>query len=211
MSTAWSAAASAQTDIRVQVVAGDPLVDRATEIYREMLTAAGVDRAEAAQPPQERPAGRTSFHVAVDATGTALGVVHATFGSLEQLDIASLIDVEEHLPGPICECPSIAVLPEAAGRGVTELLYRSVYCFARRQGANSLAAMVDPLTLELFREDYGIMFRALGPVTSHLGFETLVAGGEISILEAELRRLRPDFFEFLVEPLSASELARFGL
>jgi hypothetical protein len=58
---------------------------------------------------------------------------------------------------------SIAVAP-GAPEGTTELLYRSVYVFARRHGAESLVASVDPMTLDIFREEYGIMFRALGPV-----------------------------------------------
>ncbi len=197
--------------VTVQIVSGDPLMDRATAIYRQMLGAAGVEGAEAANPPQARPEGRNTFHVAVDATGQALGVLHVTFGSLDQLATAALIDPDERLAGPICEVPSVAVQPEAVGRGVTELLYRSVYCFARRQGAGSLAVIVDPLSLDLFREDYGIAFRPLGPVTPHHGFEQVAAGGEIEDLEASVRRDRPEFLAFLTEPFTDAERSRFGL
>lgn len=197
--------------VTVQVVTGDPLIDRATMIYREMLAQAGVEGADAAQPPQARPPERTAFHVAIDASGRALGVMHTTLGSPDQLVLGNLIDRDERLGGPICECPSIAVVPEAAGAGITELLYRSVYCFARRRGARSLAALLDPLTLRLFQEEYGIPFRALGPVTSYLGFDTVVAGEDIHVLEEGVRRQRPEFFEFLVEPLTPAERARFGL
>lgn len=211
MADARGGAPPAETGVTVQVVSGDPLMDRATAIYRQMLTAAGVEGAEAASPPQERPPGRTTFHVAVGPDGTVLGVLHATFGSLDQLATAGLIDPDERLAGPICECPSVAVQPEAAGQGITELLYRSVYCFARRQGARSLAVIVDPLSLDLFREDYGIQFRPLGPVTRHLGFEQVAAGGELERLESGVRRTRPEFFAFLTEPFTASERTRFGL
>lgn len=211
MTTATGADPTAEPDVAVQIIAGDPLMDRATSIYRQMLGAAGVEGAEGASPPQARPVGRTTFHVAVDDTGMVLGVLHVTLGSLDQLATAGLIDPEERLTGPICECPSVAVQPEAAGRGITELLYRSVYCFARRQGARSLAVIVDPLSLDLFREDYGIHFRALGPVTRHLGFEQVAAGGEIEELEADVRRHRPDFFAFLTEPFTDVERGLFGL
>lgn len=197
--------------VRVQVVVGDPLVDRATTVYRQMLAEAGVAGAEVAQPPPSRPPGRTSFHVAIDAGGTVLGVVHTTMGALDELFLARWIDSAEQLAGPICECPSIAVRPEAAGAGITELLYRSVYCFARRQGARSLAAILDPLTLSLFRDEYGILFRALGPVTTEFGYETVPAGEDLQRLEEGVRRIRPEFFAFLTEPFTDAERLRFGL
>lgn len=197
--------------IRVQVVHGHPLIDRAAAIYTEMLAAAGVADAGSIPPPQGRAPLRTSFHVAVDDTGTALGVVHVTLGNLEDLAIEPLVEREQRLAAPICEAPAIAVLPEHTGRGVTELLYRSVYCFARRQEARSLATLVDPLTLELFREDYGIMFRALGPVTNHRGLELVAAGEELHALEEGLRRSRPAFLDFLTEPFTPAERIRFGL
>lgn len=186
-------------------------MDRATAIYRQMLGAAGVEGAEAAHPPQARPEGRSTFHVAVDGSGTVLGVLHSAFGSLDQLASARLIDPDERLAGPICECPSVAVRPEAVGRGITELLYRSVYCGARRQGARSLVVIVDPLGLDLFREDYGIHFRALGSVTRHHGSEQVAAGGELTELEASVRRHRPDFFSFLTEPFTDAERRQFHL
>ncbi|HYI62922.1 MAG TPA: hypothetical protein VEW93_14105 [Acidimicrobiales bacterium] len=198
-------------EVRVQVVTGDPLVDRATSVYRQMLAQAGVPGAEEAQPPQSRPPGRTAFHVAIDASGTALGVVHTTLGALDELLMARWMDPDERLGGPICECPSIAVRPEAAGAGITELLFRSVYCFARRQGARSLATVLDPFSLTLFRDEYGILFRTLGPVTTELGFETVPVGEGLHELEDGLRRLRPEFLAFLTEPFSAAERARFGL
>lgn len=197
--------------ISVQVVHGHPLVDRAAAIYQEMLAAAGVTEAASLPQPQGRAPMRTTFHVAIDGSGTALGVVHVTLGSLEDIHGAQLVDPEGRLATPICEASSISVLPEATGQGVTELLYRSVYCFARRQGAQSLATIVDPLTLELFREDYGIMFRALGPVTTHIGLELVAAGEEIHTLEEHLRRSRPEFLDFLAEPLTPAERARFGI
>lgn len=197
--------------IRVQVVHGHPLVDRAAAIYHEMLSAAGVQSAGTLPPPQGRAPMRTTFHVAVDDTGTALGVVHVTLGNLEDLAIAPLVERDQRLAAPIAEAPAIAVLPEHTGRGVTELLYRSVYCFARRQEARSLATLVDPLTLELFREDYGIMFRPLGPVTSHRGLELVAAGEELHALEEGLRRHRPAFLDFLTEPFTPAERIRFGL
>jgi GNAT superfamily N-acetyltransferase len=197
--------------IRVQVVHGHPLVDRAAEIYTEMLSAAGVDSAGTLPPPQGRAPMRTSFHVATDVDGTALGVVMVTMGNLEDLAIEPLVEPDQRLAAPICEAPAIAVLPEHTGRGVTELLYRSVYCFARRQEARSLATLVDPLTLELFREDYGIMFRALGPITSHRGLELVAAGEELHTLEEHLRRNRPEFLDFLTEPFTPAERIRFGL
>lgn len=198
-------------DVVVQTVSGDPLMDRATAIYRQMLGAAGVEGAEAAKPPQARPEGRNTFHVAVDRSGAVLGVLHSAFGSLDQLATADLIDPEERLAGPICECPSVAVQPEAVGRGITELLFRSVYCFARRQGARSLAVIVDPLSLDLFREDYGIHFRALGPVTLHHGIEQVAAGGELTDLEIAVRRHRPDFFAFLTDPFTDAERRQYDL
>lgn len=199
------------SDISVQIVHGHPLVDRAAEIYQEMLAAAGVKGAEELHPPQGRTPMRVTFHVAIDGSGQALGVVHVSLGALEDLHGSALFDPEERLAGPICEASTISVLPEATGQGVTELLYRSVYCFARRQGAQSLATIVDPMTLELFREDYGIMFRALGPVSSHLGLELVAAGEELHTLEEHLRRNRPEFLEFLAEPLTPAERARFAI
>ena len=49
----------------VHVVMGDPLLSRATELYREGLIEAGVEGAAGAVPPPLRPFGRTSFHVVV--------------------------------------------------------------------------------------------------------------------------------------------------
>ena len=93
----------------------------------------------------------------------------------------------------------------------TELLYRSVYVFARRHGAESLVASVDPMTLDIFRDEYGIMFRALGPVQHHLGFDTLPVGEEMVTLENSLCVHRPDFYEFLTEPFTDNERNRFGI
>ena len=57
MAAARGGVPPAETGVTVQIVSGDPLMDRATSIYRQMLAAAGVEGAEAASPPQERPAG----------------------------------------------------------------------------------------------------------------------------------------------------------
>lgn len=197
--------------ITVQMVTGDPLVSRATDIYRQMLTDAGVEGADSAEPPQGRRPWLTTFHVAVDGRGTALGVLHATVGPLERLRIARLVDPDERLADPVCECPSIAVEPSASGRGVTELLFRSVYCFARRQGARSLAMAIEPLILDVLRDGYGIMLRPLGEVTSYMGVEAVAAGEELEVLEEAVQRLQPAFASFLMEPFSPAERTRFGL
>lgn len=197
-------------DLTVHVVTGDPLLTRSLDLYRQGLAEAGVAGAEAATPPPVRPLGRTSFHVASDASGNPVGVIHATVGTLDQLSLGALMDPDKRLDDVICECPSIAVVPGAPD-GTTELLYRSVYVFACRHGAQSLTAAVDPLTLNVFRDEYGIMFRALGPVDTHLGFDSVAVGENISVLENALRHLRRDFFDFLIEPFTANERARFGL
>lgn len=195
----------------VQVITGFPLIDRATEIYRDMLGRAGVAGAAEARAPEQRQEWRSSFHVAHDGTGTVLGVLQARIGQLSELVLAETIDPEQRLAAPICECPAIAVDPVAAGMGITELLYRSVYCFARRHGSASLVTSLDAVTVELFREDYGVSFRPLGPVSTRFGYELMPVGEELVVLEAEMRRRRPEFLEFLVEPFTAAERARFGL
>lgn len=198
-------------DITVQIVHGHPSVDREAEIYAQMLSEAGIETGSIT-PPQGRAPMRTTFHVAVDiGAGQVLGTLYARLGTLRDMFFAPLIEGDQRLPQPICEAAAMAVLPTASGRGVSELLYRSVYCFARREGAASLAVMVDPLTLELFREDYGVLFRAMGPVSSHLGLDLVAAGEELPVLEEGMRRLRPKFYEFLIEPFSDRERARFGL
>ena len=194
----------------VHVVMGDPLLSRATELYRQGLSEAGVAGAGAAVPPPLRPLGGTSFHVVVAPTGKPVGVMHATVGTLDQLSLGALMDADKRPHGTICECTSIAVLPEAP-EGTTELLYRSVYVFARRHGAETLVAAVAPMTLDIFREEYGIMFRALGPVDTHLGFESMAVGEDLIVLENALRGQRSDFFQFLVEPFTDNERARFGM
>lgn len=199
------------SEISVQVVHGHPSVDREAEIYAQMLSAAGVDAATIT-PPQGRSPMRTTFHVAVDvAGGRVLGTLYARLGALGDLTFAPYVDRESRLTQPICEAAAMAVLPDASGRGVSELLFRSVYCFARREGAASLAVMVDPLTLELFREDYGVLFRPLGPVTAALGLELIPAGEDLRVLEDGLRRRRPEFYEFMVAPFSELERSRYEL
>ena len=61
----------------VHVVMGDPLLSRSAEIYRQKLAEAGVEDAEHAVPPAQRPVGRTSFHVVVSAAGEPVGVMRA--------------------------------------------------------------------------------------------------------------------------------------
>ncbi len=194
----------------VHVVMGDPLLSRSAEIYRQKLAEAGVEDAEHAVPPAQRPVGRTSFHVVVSAAGEPVGVMRAALGTLDQLSLGHLIDEDKRPHGLICECPLIAVEPDAP-EGTTELLYRSVYVFARRHGAESLVASVDPMTLAIFRDEYGIKFRALSPVVSHLGFDTMVVGEELATLENGLRIYRPDFYDFLTQPFTENERGRFGL
>ena len=153
----------------------DPLLSRAAEIYRQNLADAGVEGAEHAVPPSQRPLARTSFHVAVSPEGEPVGVVRAALGTIEQLGIADLIDTD------------------------------------KRHGADSLIASVDPMTLDIFREEYGIMFRALGPVQDHLGFDAVPVGEELTTLESGLRIHRPDFYGFLTEPFTDNERNRFGI
>ena len=74
--------------VSVQVVTGEPIVTRATDMYRQMLSAAGVEGAEEATAPG-RPPWRRSFHVAVDDTGRVLGVILARLGSFDRLSIAA--------------------------------------------------------------------------------------------------------------------------
>lgn len=201
---------AARPRVNVQVVTGEPIVTRATDMYRQMLSAAGVQGAEEANPPG-RPIWHRSFHVAVDDAGRVLGVILARLGPLDRLTIRPMVDPEVRLAGPICEAPTSAVLPEGAGLAVTELLYRSVYCFARRHGAASLATILDPVTIALFRDDYAVSFRPLGPIVDDEGVQLQACGEEIHTLEAEVRRLRPEFYEFLIEPFTPAERAQMGL
>jgi hypothetical protein len=194
----------------VHVVTGDPLLSRAAELYRHGLVEAGVAGADGAVPPPLRPLGGTSFHVVVAPSGEPVGVMHATVGTLDQLSLGALMDVDKRPHGTICECTSIAVLPEAP-EGTTELLYRSVYVFARRHGADTLVAAVDPITLNVFRDEYGIMFRALGPVDTHFGFDSIAVGEDLIVLENALRAHRSDFYAFLIEPFTDNERVRFGI
>jgi hypothetical protein len=210
MSIAESVEPSLGAQVSVHVVMGDPLLSRATEIYRHNLAEAGVEGAEHAVPPSHRPVGRTSFHVVVSPNGEPVGVMRASLGTIDQLSLGGLIDRDKRPEGFVCECPLIAVAP-GAPEETTELLYRSVYVFARRHGAESLIASVDPMTLDIFREEYGIMFRALGPVQHHLGFDTLPVGEEMVTLENSLCVHRPDFYEFLTEPFTDNERNRFGI
>ncbi len=205
-----AAGGAARPRVSVQVVTGEPIVTRATDMYRQMLSAAGVEGADEATAPG-RPPWHRSFHVAVDDTGRVLGVILARLGPLDRLTIRHMIDPEVRLAGPICEAPTSAVLPEGQGLGVTELLYRSVYCFARRHGAGSLATILDPVTLALFRDDYAVSFRPLGPMVDDEGVQLQACGEEIHTLEADVRRLRPEFYEFLIEPFTAAERAQMGL
>ncbi|WP_157789660.1 hypothetical protein [Candidatus Microthrix parvicella] len=199
-----------QSGPTVHVVMGDPLLSRSAEIYRERLAEAGVEGAERAVPPALRPVGRTSFHVVMSPTGEPVGVMRAALGTLDQLSLGELIDPDKRPHGLVCECPLIAV-EAGAPEGTTELLYRSVYVFARRHGAEHLVASVDPMTLGIFRDEYGIKFRALGPVKTFLGFDSMAVGEELTILESGLRIYRPDFYDFLTEPFTDNERQRFGL
>jgi hypothetical protein len=198
------------TGLTVQVVSGEPIVARASEIYREMLSEAGVTETADSQPQPVAP-WRRSFHVVMNGTGVAVGVMMATLGNLDQLSIATMVDEDLLLPDPICECPSSAVNPDASGQGVTELLYRSVYTFARRHGARSLATVVDLLTLDLLRDDYGVMFRPLGPAITQFDTELMAVGEEIRTLEDGIRKQRPDFFDYLTEPFTPAERTAFGI
>lgn len=206
-----AAGGSSRPPVSVHVVTGEPIVTRATDMYRQMLSAAGIEGADEAVAPEGRPPWRRSFHVAVDDQAQVLGVIFARIGPLDRLSIAQRVDPEVRLTGPICEAPTSAVVPEAAGLGVTELLYRSVYCYARRHAAASMATVLDPLTLALFRDDYGIMFRPLGPTFDDQGAQLQACGEEIHTLEEDVRRLRPEFYDFLIEPFSPSERAHLGL
>lgn len=197
--------------VEIQVISGFPLIDRATEIYRGMLGQAGMAGAEVAHPPEVRPEWKSSFHIAIDGSGTVLGVLHARIGRLSELFLAETVDPDQRLAEPICECPSLAVDPAATGMGITELLYRSVYCFARRHGAGSLVTALDAVTVELFRQDYGVTFRPLGPVSTRFGYELMPVGEDLVVLEDEVRRRRPEFLAFLTEPFTATERVRFGL
>lgn len=210
MTTPITRPPAAETEPTVHVVMGDPLLSRATELYRQRLAEAGVEGADGATPPQVRPLGRTSFHVVNGPSGEPAGVMHATVGTLDQLSLDAMIDPDKRPHGAICECTSIAVAPGSPD-GTTELLYRSVYVFARRHGAETLVAAVDPLTLNTFRDEYGILFRALGPVTTHLGFDSLAVGESLLVLENGLRAQRSDFYDFLIEPFTDNERARFGI
>ena len=93
----------------VHVVTGDPLLSRAAEIYRHNLAEAGVEGAEHADPPSQRPWGRTSFHVVVSPDGEPVGVMRASIGTIEQLGIAELIDADKRPHGLVCELSLIHI------------------------------------------------------------------------------------------------------
>ena len=185
--------------ISVRIIHGDPMFSAAAELRQRMLAEAGLDP-DSAPSLSHRPM-RTTFHIAQLPDGTVVGAMNAVLGELEELAINPLIDPDTSLPGPICECGSISVVEEMAGLGVPELLYRSVYCFARRQGAASLAAVMEPLNAEMLREAYGVPFRNLGPLQRYLGVEMCPVGGTLDELEEGVRVAQPGFYEFLTEPL----------
>ncbi len=184
--------------ISVWVVRGDPVFSAAAAMQRRMLAEAGLDPDTARST--HRPM-RTTFHVAQLLDGTVVGAMNAVIGELDELSLHALVDDEVVLPGPVCECASVAVDEEVAGLGVAELLYRSVYCHARSQGALSLVAVMEPLNAELFRNEYGLPLRNLGPLQRYLGVEMYPVGGTFDELEAGVRTARPGFYEFLTAPL----------
>ena len=201
---------SSLEDMNVFVVSGDPIVGSLVDAYRSTLAEAGEPDWQTAVPPSFRPINRSAFHVVVDPIGRPVAVSNTTLGKIDELSLAPYVDPMNVPAGLICECPSIAVLPEGRIEGLTELLYRSMYTFARRQGARWLMSFVDTLTLTLFRDE-GIMFRALGRVTTHQGFEAVVIGEELRVIEGHLARARPEFLAFLTEAFTDEERVRFEL
>ena len=145
----------------MQVVTGEPIVTRATDMYRQMLSAAGVEGAEEATAPGPT-AVATAFHVAVDDTGRVLGVILARLGSSTGLDPSMSIPRSAwraHLRGA-----HQRGVPEGGRAGGDRARLPLGVLLRPAPRGRQLATILDPVTLALFRDDYAIAFRPLGPV-----------------------------------------------
>lgn len=190
-------------DFTVSRLNGHPAFVAADRVESEMLLAAGLDAEH--RPSRDRPSP-TTFHVAVDRSGSPVAAACSTVGPLPDLPIGLVLQSigvevtdQEPLPGPVCELVSVSADRSASGRGVTEALYRSFYQQARIDEARSLVVGVDPWLSDLLVEQYGVPFTILGPPFELLGRELLAVGGRLSHLEAGIAANAPEFFAFLRE------------
>ena len=200
--------------ITIHVISGLPSFLAVDRLEARILVEAGMVPDDLVRSPRPSP---TTFHLALSAEGTPLGVASSIVGPLAELPLGLAmlqagieVGPDAPLPGPTCELISMSVDPLGQHDGIAEALYRSFYRRARASAASSVAVGLDPWVLDVLREQYGVPFSVLGPTIDLLGRTLLPVGGELVALEAGVASAAPGFHAFLTAPVDDEHTAGVG-
>lgn len=148
------------------------------------------------------------FHVVVEGDDLvgAIRTMRAPFGALPIGQFA----LDEGLPsGDLMELGSLAVSRSLRGLGVANELHRAGVQEAIRAGVPAFCMLVEPWSIDFFRQVYGLPLQVVGAPKHYMGSATVPAVASIDEMLRVFVTERPGMFRWITEGLEA-ELWRDG-
>lgn len=145
----------------------------------------------------------STFHVMLDGE-RVVGAIRTMFGDYGQLPIGSFghdIDVPE---GRLAEVGSLAVSRDLRGLGVANELHRSAVQQAIEARVPAFCMLVEPWSIDFFRDVYGLPLVQSAPAREYMGSLTVPAIANIPNMMLTFARERPGMYRWLAEGLHPS-------
>lgn len=200
--------------LRMEVVAGGPLLDRAEEFVYDVYRQVGYCRSSSRKRVEElqRWSDRSVFHVVADEADVVVGTVRTVVGEYDELPIGQFLRNDFRHSDPVCELGALAVEASARSTGVIEHLYRAGWLDAARSGSSALVAVIEPWLLDVFISSYGLAFEQIGEGQDYLGgYSVPTAFPLIPRTYEVLTEQNPGFMRWNGEAATAEELTKWGI
>lgn len=188
------------------------LWDRAERFVYEVFRISNFCEPSPRQWVEETEPYRPGSRLHVISEGDELvGVIRTFVGTYQELPIGQFpatIDVPDD---SLIEIGSLAVSSTMRGLGVANELHRSAVQDAIRMGVPAFCMLVEPWSIDFFRDVYGLPLVQTAPAQDYMGSLTVPAIADMATTLHTLATEMPALYEWLVEGLDAELWSRGDL
>lgn len=153
----------------------------------------------------------SALHVAHTEDGSVVGCVRTMLGTYHELPIGQFRPSAPVPAGTLCEIGSLAVDISIRGLGVVNELHRAALQWALRHGAVGFCMLVEPWSVDFFRDVYGVPLIESAPARHYMGSLTVPATATFESLWATLIDHKPGMLAWSTEGLTPTERVNLGV
>ena len=203
-----------ETPITLEVVTeADPAAwDEAERFVYSVFRDAGFCQPSARSWVEETDDFRADSTLHVARAGTEIvGCVRTMLGSYTELPIGQFPHSVGVPDGLLCEFGSLAVHTGVRGLGVVNELHRAAVQWAVRQRAVGFCMLVEPWSVEFFRDAYGVPLVQTSGARDYMGSLTVAAVVTFRALFDNLLDSRPGMYRWATETLTPDDFEAYAI